>query len=312
MNTGFLTRSMRASLILIAVFFTAFCAALTGAWAAQDAQGNISQLDAVATAPGFDNVSSPASDNQADGARVEAAGDNSVSAPAAKSELKPPQISAREETHSYRVDFLGITVGYARFQYLGLVSFEGKAAHLVSVKAWTSGALSFIYPVNEVINYYLDADTIQPIRIEYTDRKDNRDFYNVYDQENGKITSIYKDDGSIRKTANIVASCHDPISAVYHFRWRYAGSEDKPVNVYAGRKIFQVAVRHTGSQLLKTKSGFVDTVVVEPLIFRDGKPESKGEFRMWVTNDERRTPVKIFGKFRKIKDWTLVGELVPE
>ena len=376
LKTDGLTRRIRVRLFLIVVFFAAFCAASTGALAAEDGrfdQGNISRLDAVANAPTSDNAASPAPDNAANpapvsetpspssadpapvvaseppqelplpydesqqamptpapseanatetssevvkagGGRPEVAGDNAASVPAgaAQRELKLPQTAVQGETLSYRVNFLGIAVGYARFQYMGLVNIEGKAAHLISVKAWTSGALSFIYPVNEVINYYLDADTIQPIRIEYTNRKDNRDFYNVYDQENGKITSIYKDDGSIRKTANIVPSCHDPISVVYLFRWRYAGWEDKPTNVYAGRKIFQIAARHTGSERIITKIGPVDAVVIEPLIFREGNPEIKGEFRMWVTDDERRVPVKIFGKFRKIKDWTLVGELVPE
>ncbi|MCL1926099.1 MAG: DUF3108 domain-containing protein [Syntrophorhabdaceae bacterium] len=230
----------------------------------------------------------------------------------AGSELQMPQWAAQPETLFFRVDFLGISMGYARFQYTGIVSVEGKAAYHIKVRAWTSGILSYIYPVSEAIDYYLDADTIQPIRIEYTGKKDERDDVAVYDQKNGKITYIYTDDGTIRKTADAAPSCYDPISAVYYFRSRDMSREEKPVNMYAGRKIYQITGRLSGSTLLNTKNGLVDTLVVEPVIWKDGEPYDKGEFRMWVSDDGKHVPLKIFGKFRKIKDWTLVGELIPE
>jgi len=193
-----------------------------------------------------------------------------------------------------------------------MVSVEGRAAYHIKVKAWTSGVLSYIYPISEAIEYYLDAETIQPIRIEFIGKKDKRDDVAIYDQKNGKIEYLYLDDGTIRKTVDTVPSCYDPVSAVYYFRSREIGRESKQVNLYAGRKIYQIAGRSAGSERLKTKNGLVDTLVIEPVIWREGKPYDKGEFRMWVTNDDRRVPVRIFGKFRKIKDWTLVGELIPE
>ena len=229
-----------------------------------------------------------------------------------RSDIRVPQWVLRQETLSFRVDFLGISVGYASFQCSGMVSVEGRAAYHIKVKAWTSGFLSYVYPISEAIEYYLDAETIQPIRIEYIGKKDKRDDVAIYDQKNGKIVYLYLDDGTIRKTVDTVPSCYDPVSAVYYFRSRDIGRESKPVNLYAGRKIYQIAGRSTGSERLKTKSGLVETLVIEPVIWREGKPYDKGEFRMWVTNDDRRVPVRIFGKFRKIKDWTLVGELIPE
>jgi hypothetical protein len=56
----------------------------------------------------------------------------------------------------------------------------------------------------------------------------------------------------------------------------------------------------------------VETLVVAPEILRDGKIERKGDLKMWVTNDGWCVPVRIYGKFRKIREWTLVGELTPE
>jgi hypothetical protein len=55
----------------------------------------------------------------------------------------------------------------------------------------------------------------------------------------------------------------------------------------------------------------VDTVVIQPVIKRDGQPDNKGDLKMWMTNDARHVPVKIYAKFRKIRMWTLTAELVP-
>lgn len=233
-------------------------------------------------------------------------------APARAPEGVAPPWSRRNESLAFRVDFLGITMGYARFLYRGKVSIGGKHAHHVNVRAWTSGILSYIYPINETIDYYLDMETIEPIRIEYTGRKKKRDDAAIYDQENGKIVYRYLDDGQIRKKVDIVPSTHDPVTAVYYFRWKDMGREDRPRNVYGGRKVYQIAAVFAGSERLRTNDGEVDTLVVAPVIRRDGKLENKGDLRMWVTNDERRVPVRIYGKFRKIREWTLVGELMPE
>ncbi|MBE0603233.1 MAG: DUF3108 domain-containing protein, partial [Deltaproteobacteria bacterium] len=204
------------------------------------------------------------------------------------------------------------TMGYARFLYKGKVSIGGRTAYHVNVRAWTSGILSFIYPINETIEYYLDHETIAPIRIEYTGRKKKRDDVAFYDQEKGKIVYRYRDTGEIRKKVDVVPSIYDPVSATYYFRWRDMGREDKPKNVYGGRKVYQIATVFKGSERLRTGIGEVDTLVVEPVIRRDGKLENKGDLRMWVTNDEMRVPVRVYGKFRKIKEWTLVGERMPD
>jgi len=52
-------------------------------------------------------------------------------------------------------------------------------------------------------------------------------------------------------------------------------------------------------------------VMIEPVIRRNGHLEHKGNLRVWMTRDERHVPVRLYAKFKKIRTWTLVGELVP-
>jgi len=211
----------------------------------------------------------------------------------------------------YRVDFIGITMGYARFRYQGKVSIAGKPAFHLNVRAWTSGILSYIFPINEMIDYYLDTETLAPIRQEFTKWDNEKDDVALYDQDTGRITYRYRQSGKIRKRVETIPSVYDPVSVAYYFRWRDLGVEDRPRNVYAGRKLYQISSRILGKERIHAEYGEVDAIAVLPLIRRNGKPDDKGDLKIWFSSDERRVPVRLYAKFRKIKEWTLVGELVP-
>jgi hypothetical protein len=222
-----------------------------------------------------------------------------------------PEWAKSPEELVYRVDFIGITMGYARFRYKGKVRIAGKPAYHLNVRAWTSGVLSFIYPINDTIDYYLDAQTLAPIRQEFTQRAKGKDDVVFYDQETGRITYRFRQTGKIRKEVDTIPSVYDPVSVAYYFRWRDLGVESRPRNMYGGRKVYQISSRVLGNERIRTEHGEVDTIAVVPVIRRDGKPDPKGDLKIWFSNDERRVPVRVYAKFRKIKDWTLVGELMP-
>jgi len=223
----------------------------------------------------------------------------------------PPAWAKSPEELVYRVDFIGITMGYARFRYDGKVFIEGKTAYHLNVRAWTSGVLSFIYPINDTIDYYLDAETLAPIRQEFTRPEREKDDVAIYDQETGKITYRYRQSGKIRKEVDTPPSVYDPVSLAYYFRWRDLGVENSPRNMYGGRKVYQISSRILGNERIRTERGEVDTIAVLPIIRRDGKPDNKGDLKIWFSTDERRVPVRMYAKFRKIREWTLVGELMP-
>lgn len=223
---------------------------------------------------------------------------------------EPAWASGKEEL-VYRVEFLGMTMGYARFTFQGKVAYNGKEVYHLNVRAWTSDFLSVIYPVNDTIDYYLDVKTLAPLRQEYTRDGKKKDDIAFYDEEKGKIVYRYKSNGEVRKRVDVPQGVHDPVSAAFYFRTRDLGAEDRPRNVYAGRKLWQISTRTLALEKIDTPGGPVDTVVIQPVIRRDGNPENKGDLKMWMTNDARHVPVRIYAKFRKIKMWTLTAVLVP-
>ncbi len=223
----------------------------------------------------------------------------------------PPWARGREEL-VYRVEFLGITMGYARFVFNGKVLMDGREVYHLSVRAWTSNVLAIIYPVNDTIDYYMDIKTLEPLRQEYTSGNRKKDDVTTYDQETGRIVYRYKESGEIRKQVDAVPNVYDPVTLAYFFRSREPGAGEKGRNVYAGRKVWEISASPLGVEKIVTDRGEVETVVIRPVIRRDGKVEDKGDLRMWMTRDERKIPVRVYAKFKKIRTWTLVGELMPE
>jgi hypothetical protein len=222
----------------------------------------------------------------------------------------PPWARKKEEL-VYKVEFLGITMGYARFTFLGKVLLYGKEAYHLRVRAWTSDLLSLIYPIDDTIDYYLDVQSIVPLRQEF-DNSRQEDDVAIYDQEKGTIVYRYKKDGTIRKKVDVVPNVYDPVSAAYYFRTRDLAVEEKGRPMYAGRKLWEISARPVGFERIRTERGEVDTIIIQPVIRKDGKVEDKGDLKMWISRDDRHLPIRLYAKFRKIRIWTLVGELMSD
>ncbi|HZD54962.1 MAG TPA: DUF3108 domain-containing protein [Candidatus Aquicultoraceae bacterium] len=208
----------------------------------------------------------------------------------------------------YRVEFLGITMGYARFSFLGKVLLSGREVFHLRVRAWTSDILSLVYPIDDLIDYYLDVETLVPIRQENRKMRKEDDVA-IFDQERGKIVYRYIKNWKVRKQVDVVPRIYDPVSAAYFVRSRNPG-EAGQLSMYAGRKVWDLSAVPVGTERIRTEAGEVDTVVIEPVLRREGKVEHKADMRLWITRDERRVPVRVYAKFHKIRTWTLVGELM--
>ncbi|MDX1815943.1 MAG: DUF3108 domain-containing protein [Thermodesulfobacteriota bacterium] len=245
------------------------------------------------------------------GAGTEEGGVGIVKLPEERAFSQEGPLWAREEEELvYKVEFLGITMGYARFSFLGKVLLSGKEAYHLRVRAWTSDLLSVIYPMDDTIDYYLDVHTIAPLRQEYTKSK-KRDDVAIYDQEKGTI--VYRDlkDGKIKRKVDVVPNVYDPVSLAYYIRTRGPEGEGEEHSMYAGKKLWEVSAKPLGFEQIRTDQGEFNTVIVEPVLRQGGEVETKKKMRMWMTTDERHVPVRLYAKFKKIRTWTLVGELVP-
>jgi hypothetical protein len=222
---------------------------------------------------------------------------------------------AREnEELSYKITFMGVTAGYARFLSKGKVRIGGRDAYHILVKAWTTGTLAVLFPISESFDYYLDAETLAPLRRDSWIRKVNRPEIVLFDQENGTVTHWYADTMEVRKKKQVrPPTFYEGVSATYFFRTRGFGDRTASIRVFGGRKVYRVSSERTGEEeTIPYGNGKVDTFLVKPVYKEEGGSGEKpmlGELVVWVSNDARRVPVKLFAAFRKGLEWRLVGEL---
>jgi hypothetical protein len=218
-----------------------------------------------------------------------------------------------KEELSYKVEFLGLTMGYARFTFLGKVLLSGKEVYHLRVRAWTTGLLSLMFSADDTIDYYLDINSMMPLRQEVT-RSKKEDQVVTFDQATGTIVYRYKKNGKLRKKVDVVPNVYDPVSVAYYYRTRDPEGGGKKQSMYAGRKIYAIFAKPVGFERIRTDQGEFDTIVIQPVLRREGKVKDKRKIsmRMWMTRDQRHLPVRLYAKFKKIRTWTLVGELLPD
>ena len=152
-----------------------------------------------------------------------------------------------------------------------------------------------VYKVRDRYQTILDAEGLFPWRFEQHIREGGytRDFTAEFDQlQHVARTS----EGEYRVPPYV----HDIMSAFY-----FARTIDY-TNFTAGQKVhlqnfykdstYELDVRFKGRQEIEVEAGTFKCVVVEPLAREGGLFKSDGRVYVWLTDDERRMPVRVSSK----------------
>ena len=70
------------------------------------------------------------------------------------------------------------------------------------------------------------------------------------------------------------------------------------INVLDGKKLQRIEIRVLRRERIKVPAGEFDTLVIEPMVKPEGVFEGKRGAYIWLTDDERRIPVKAQTKVR--------------
>ena len=86
----------------------------------------------------------------------------------------------------------------------------------------------------------------------------------------------------------------DELSAFYYLRMLpLAIGEDVFIDNHTNRKNYPLMVIVHGRETVKVTAGEFDCLVVEPVIREGGIFAAKGRLKIWITDDERRMPVRM-------------------
>lgn len=196
----------------------------------------------------------------------------------------------------YEVGYQFITAGKAAFKVAPEpITYNGAQSYDISFQVASLESLDWLYKVRDMYRTVIDVHGIFPWRFEQHIREGNysRDFEADLNQR----THIAK---TTEGQFPITPYVHDIVSAFYYLRTMNLQSMNKGDTIqlknFYGKKVYDLTVRVLGRQTVEVKAGTFKCVVIEPLVTAGGLFKSEGKILIWMSDDERKIPVKVSTK----------------
>ncbi len=195
----------------------------------------------------------------------------------------------------YDVSWSFITAGLAEFSIPAIDTVQGRECYRVVFTVVSTPTFAFFYKVDDRYETLIDRNGIFPWHFSQRLRegKYKYDYAADFDQLN-----------NVAVTKNgrfpIPPYVHDVVSALFYTRTlefsKCRPGEKIHLQNFYKDSTYQLAVKFLGHQQVSVDAGTFNCVVIEPLIMEGGLFKSEGRIIIWLTNDDRRIPVKVSTK----------------
>lgn len=197
------------------------------------------------------------------------------------------------ERLAFDINYGYVTAGEAILTILQHENVRDRRCYRVEVHVRSSPSFSLFYRVEDRYLTFIDVETLAPWKFEQHIREGSykRDFVATFDQYTATVVTT---DGGTFDTPKYV---HDIMSAFYYVRaldlsGKNTGDQIELKNFYKD-KTHDLVVRVLGRQELEVEAGTFRTIVVEPLVREGGLFKSEGRIVVWLTDDERKIPIRV-------------------
>lgn len=200
------------------------------------------------------------------------------------------------EKLEYKVGYKFITAGTGYFHILPEpIDKYGRKCYDVRFNVRSLRSLEWIYKVRNQYSTVLDIGGLFPWEFQQKQHEGNykRNAKAVFDQFNNK--AITKD--SIYETPDYV---HDIVSAFFYVRTMDLQNMKKGEKIYLKNfyddSTYTLAVEVMGRETIEVDAGKFRCIVIKPLVVEGGLFKSEGHIYIWLTDDDRKIPVKVATK----------------
>jgi len=192
----------------------------------------------------------------------------------------------------FDVSYGPITAGEAIMAIPRYDTIAGRVCYRVEFAVNSLKSFDWIYEVRDRYLTFIDVEAIAPLKFEQHIREGTyrRDFVAEFDQVNHIARTT---EGNFP----IPPYVHDILSAFYYARTldysgMKPGDQIQLYNFYKD-KSHDLGVKFLGRQELEVEAGTFRTIVVEPLVREGGLFKAEGRIVIWLTDDERKLPVRV-------------------
>jgi Protein of unknown function (DUF3108) len=203
------------------------------------------------------------------------------------------------EKLTYDLTWTGIKGGTATQEIID----EGASVRVVST-ARSSDWISVFFPVEDRIESILNKvappliGLPQHYQMKVSEGSHKRDKELTFDHKIGKAYYIDHRNGE-KATIDILPNTYDAYSSFYYLRsLNLEVGKSVFVSMLDNKKLWNVEVQVVKKEKLNTILGEVNTIQVRPIMKSEGIFDRKGAIDIWLTDDERRIPVKMKTKIK--------------
>lgn len=222
-------------------------------------------------------------------------------APAGSVEADTPGESKRPfqvgERLTYEVSWLNMTAAIAVMEVARMEGQNDQPVAKLVGTAQSTPILTKFFPVDSRVESELDLKTLVPDHMTFRRREGRKkeDIEYRFHQQEGMVTTVR---GGTTEELPIPTGTQDIISCLYYTR---AVLQPEPgaslkMNVYHDKKNRPVEVLVEAIETIEGAWGKAETVRVLVIMPFQGLFMNQGNIRVWVTNDERKIPVRMKAK----------------
>jgi hypothetical protein len=200
------------------------------------------------------------------------------------------------EKLEYKVGYQFVKAGDAYF-YIQPKSFtyKGRPCYDIRFEVRSLKSLDWLYRVQDIYRTLVDIDGIYPYYFEQKVREGGykKDAKAQFDHSSKR--AIVDD-----KSYPFPTFSHDIVSAFYYVRTMELSSKKKgeiiQLKNFVDDSTYTLGVRIHGKQTVSVQAGTFECIVVEPMVTKGGLFKSEGKILLWLSDDERKIPVKVSTK----------------
>lgn len=209
----------------------------------------------------------------------------------------PSNVPWRGERLVFELSWFQIKAGTSVMEVLERED-EGRKYYNISAVTTSNDYIDIIYKVRDRIESFVHADNLSSYRYKVHQEEGNfrRDKEIIFDYD--KKVAVYTKD---KKTTlhEITNFMNDALSSLYYLRTKEL-IVGKPVimDVFDDRKLWQLDIQVLEKEKIETPVGVFNTVKIKPILKFDGIFQRKGDVYIWLTDDNRKMPVKMRSKIK--------------
>ena len=207
----------------------------------------------------------------------------------------------------YKIAFkwgaLWLSAGEASFTLENSTYNNKQCLHAIGYGS-TYRSYDWFFKVRDKYETYFDEASMLPYKFVRDVSEGGTNFYNnvTFNHAAGKATST-------NGTFDIPECSQDILSAVYYMRCiditKYKVNDTIPIKIFLDDKNYPLYVRYMGKEVLNTKAGKFNCIVIKPLLISGTIFKGGEEMKVYVTDDANKIPVRISSPI-------LIGEILCE